>query len=42
MLTVLSVFGTRPEAIKVAPVVRELAKYPDRVRSVTCVTAQHR
>src|SRR5574337_559322 len=42
MLTVLSVFGTRPEAIKLAPVVRELAKHPDRVRSVTCVTAQHR
>jgi UDP-N-acetylglucosamine 2-epimerase (non-hydrolysing) len=42
MLKVLSVFGTRPEAIKMAPVVRELQKYPDRVRSVVCVTAQHR
>ena len=42
MLTVLSVFGTRPEAIKMAPVVWELRKYPDRVRSVVCITAQHR
>lgn len=42
MLTVLSVFGTRPEAIKMVPVLRELAKHPNRVRSVVCVTAQHR
>ena len=42
MLKVLSVLGTRPEAIKMAPIVRELQKYPDRVRSVVCVTAQHR
>lgn len=42
MLTVVSVLGTRPEAIKLAPVVRELAKHADRVRSVVCVTAQHR
>lgn len=42
MLTVLSVIGTRPEAIKMAPVLRELSKYPDRVRSVVCVTGQHR
>ena len=42
MLTILSVFGTRPEAIKMAPVVWELANYPDRVRSIVCVTAQHR
>jgi UDP-N-acetylglucosamine 2-epimerase len=38
---VLSVFGTRPEAVKMAPVVRELAARPG-VRSVVCVTAQHR
>lgn len=38
---VLSVFGTRPEAIKMAPVVRSLAKAPG-VESRTCVTAQHR
>jgi UDP-N-acetylglucosamine 2-epimerase (non-hydrolysing) len=40
--TVLSVFGTRPEAIKMAPVIRELASHPNEVRSVVCVTAQHR
>ena len=42
MLKVLSVFGTRPEAIKMAPVVKELEKYPEAFRSVVCVTAQHR
>jgi UDP-N-acetylglucosamine 2-epimerase (non-hydrolysing) len=42
MLKVLSVFGTRPEAIKMAPVVMELRKHADRVKSVVCVTAQHR
>lgn len=42
MLKVLSVFGTRPEAIKMAPVVRELARYPELVESRVCVTAQHR
>jgi len=39
---VLSIFGTRPEAIKMAPVVKELEKHPDRFTSVVCVTAQHR
>lgn len=42
MLDVLSIFGTRPEAIKMALVVRELAKYPDQIRSQVCITAQHR
>jgi UDP-N-acetylglucosamine 2-epimerase (non-hydrolysing) len=42
MLKVLSIFGTRPEAIKMAPVVKELEKYPDDFKSVVCVTAQHR
>jgi len=42
MLRILSVFGTRPEAIKMAPVVRELQKHPQRIRSRVCVTAQHR
>lgn len=42
MVRVLSVIGTRPEAIKMAPVIRELAKYQGRVRSVVCVTGQHR
>src|ERR1044071_1106442 len=42
LITVLSVFGTRPEAIKMAPVVRELGKHPDQIRSVVCSTGQHR
>jgi UDP-N-acetylglucosamine 2-epimerase (non-hydrolysing) len=42
MRNVLSIFGTRPEAIKLAPVLLELAKYPDDFRSIVCVTAQHR
>ena len=42
MVTVLSIIGTRPEAIKMAPVVRELQRHPDRVRSVVCATGQHR
>jgi UDP-N-acetylglucosamine 2-epimerase (non-hydrolysing) len=42
MLTVLTIFGTRPEAIKLAPIVLELARHPERVRSVVCITAQHR
>ena len=42
MLKVLSIFGTRPEAIKMAPVVKELEKHPDQIISRVCVTAQHR
>lgn len=42
MLTVLSVIGTRPEAIKMAPVVKALAGEPGRVRPLVCVTGQHR
>jgi UDP-N-acetylglucosamine 2-epimerase (non-hydrolysing) len=42
MFTVLSVFGTRPEAIKMAPVIKELEKHQDKIRSLVCVTAQHR
>lgn len=42
MIKVLSVFGTRPEAIKMAPVVKELEKHCDKVVSRICVTAQHR
>lgn len=42
MITVLSIIGTRPEAIKMAPVVTELAKHRGRVRSLVCVTGQHR
>ena len=40
-LRVLSIFGTRPEAVKMAPVVKALAGC-DRVLSRVCVTAQHR
>lgn len=36
------VFGTRPEAIKVAPLVKELQKHPDEFQTVVCVTGQHR
>lgn len=42
MINVLTVFGTRPEAIKMAPIIQELAKYPGVFRSVVCVTGQHR
>jgi UDP-N-acetylglucosamine 2-epimerase (non-hydrolysing) len=42
MIRVLSVFGTRPEAIKMAPVVRALAERPAEFESVVCVSAQHR
>jgi UDP-N-acetylglucosamine 2-epimerase (non-hydrolysing) len=41
-LRVLSVFGTRPEAIKMAPVVQELERYPGEIVARVCVTAQHR
>ena len=40
-LTVMSVFGTRPEAVKMAPLVIELSKRPE-INSICCVTAQHR
>jgi UDP-N-acetylglucosamine 2-epimerase (non-hydrolysing) len=42
MIKVLSIFGTRPEAIKMAPVINELKKHPDEFQSLVCVTAQHR
>jgi len=42
MLKILAVFGTRPEAIKMAPVVRELARHPERLVCRVCVTGQHR
>jgi UDP-N-acetylglucosamine 2-epimerase (non-hydrolysing) len=41
-IRVLSVFGTRPEAIKMAPVVMELEKNKDDFESIVCITAQHR
>jgi len=42
MLKILAVFGTRPEAIKMAPVVKELRKHPGSIAAMVCVTAQHR
>lgn len=39
---VLLVFGTRPEAIKMAPLVKEFQKYPDHFETIVCVTGQHR
>lgn len=42
MLQVMSIFGTRPEAIKMAPVVRALEAHPDLFQSRVVVTAQHR
>lgn len=42
MLKVLSVFGTRPEAIKMAPVVQEMARRPHCIAQRVCVTVQHR
>ncbi|PGS56041.1 non-hydrolyzing UDP-N-acetylglucosamine 2-epimerase [Bacillus sp. AFS041924] len=39
---VMTIFGTRPEAIKMAPLVLELAKYPEQIESIVTVTAQHR
>jgi len=41
MIKVMSIFGTRPEAIKMAPLVKELEKRQE-VKSIVCVTAQHR
>lgn len=36
------VFGTRPEAIKMCPLVKEFQKYPDDFKTIVCVTGQHR
>ncbi|WP_303856853.1 non-hydrolyzing UDP-N-acetylglucosamine 2-epimerase [Allisonella histaminiformans] len=41
MVKVMAIFGTRPEAIKMAPVVRELLKHPE-IETKVCLTAQHR
>lgn len=42
MKTVMLVFGTRPEAIKMCPLVKEFQKYPDEFKTIVCVTGQHR
>lgn len=42
MKSVMLVFGTRPEAIKMCPLVKEFQKYPNYFRTIVCVTGQHR
>jgi UDP-N-acetylglucosamine 2-epimerase (non-hydrolysing) len=42
VLKVMTIMGTRPEAIKMAPVIKALANYPENVESIVCVTGQHR
>ena len=42
MKKIMLVFGTRPEAIKMAPLVKEFQKYPDDFETIVCVTGQHR
>lgn len=42
MKKVMLVFGTRPEAIKMCPLVKELQKHPDQFETIVCVTGQHR
>lgn len=42
MKKVMLVFGTRPEAIKMCPLVKEFQKYPDQFETIVCVTGQHR
>lgn len=42
MKKIMLVFGTRPEAIKMAPLVKEFQKYPDKFNTIVCVTGQHR
>ena len=41
-IKVALIFGTRPEAIKMAPIVKEFEKYPSNIRTIVIVTAQHR
>lgn len=42
MKKVMLVFGTRPEAIKMCPLVKEFQKYPEEFETIVCVTGQHR
>ena len=42
MKTVMLVFGTRPEAIKMCPLVKEFQKHPEEFETIVCVTGQHR
>lgn len=42
MKKIMLVFGTRPEAIKIAPLVKEFRRYPEKFETIVCVTGQHR
>ena len=42
MLKVLTVFGTRPETIKMAPLIAELEKHPGVIENKNCITGQHK
>lgn len=42
MKKILLVFGTRPEAIKMAPLIKEMQKHSSKIRTLVCVTGQHR
>lgn len=42
MKKIMLVFGTRPEAIKMAPLVKEFQKHPEEFQTIVCVTGQHR
>ncbi|MGL5918974.1 MAG: non-hydrolyzing UDP-N-acetylglucosamine 2-epimerase, partial [Bacteroidales bacterium] len=42
MKTIMLVFGTRPEAIKMCPLIKEFQQYPEDFKAVVCVTGQHR
>mgnify|MGYP000420722224 CR=1 FL=1 len=42
MKKIMLVFGTRPEAIKMAPLIKEFQKYPESFKTIVCVTGQHR
>jgi UDP-N-acetylglucosamine 2-epimerase (non-hydrolysing) len=41
-IKVMTVFGVRPEAVKMAPLILELQRHPESIESIVCVTAQHR
>ncbi|WP_205603166.1 non-hydrolyzing UDP-N-acetylglucosamine 2-epimerase [Heyndrickxia ginsengihumi] len=42
MIKIMTIFGTRPEAIKMAPLILEMQKYPEIFHSIVTITAQHR
>ncbi len=42
MKTIMLVFGTRPEAIKMCPLIKEFQKHPNEFCTIVCVTGQHR